>query len=103
MIMKKRSFNYLILIFVLMSMLAAACGPQATDSGAPQAWIDAPLHGLNIPLAPYQIIAHAAFPSGVSQFEMTITGQGPQVIAAPADQAGQTLVYINVPWNPPAP
>jgi hypothetical protein len=89
---------------VLVTAVAlSACGPQNAPASSPQAWIDAPLQGSTIPLAPYQIIAHAGFPSGISQFELTITGQGPQTIPAPADQSGQTLVYINHMWTPPAP
>lgn len=101
--MNKKPFTYLILTFVLANILVAACGPQNSGLSAPQSWIDAPLHGSTIPLAPYQIVAHAAFPSGISQFELSITGQGPEIVPAPADQSGQTLVYINHMWTPPAP
>jgi hypothetical protein len=99
--MNNRTFSYLILL--LGSLLMAACGPATPGSGAPQSWVDAPLHGSSLPLAPYEIIAHAAFPSGISEFELTITGQAAQTIPAPADQSGQTLVYINQMWSPPAP
>lgn len=98
--MKNKFFTYLISTLIWGSILIAACGPQNLGSGGPQAWIDAPLHGSTIPLAPYQIVAHAAFPSGVSQFELSITGQGPEMIPA---ASGQTLVYINHMWTPPAP
>jgi hypothetical protein len=101
--MNKRSPIYLIKVLVLASMLIVSCGPQNLAASAPQSWIDAPLPASTIPLAPYQITAHAGFPSGISQFELTITGQGPEIIPAPADQAGQTLVYINHTWTPPAP
>ena len=97
--MNKKRFLTLAFVFALL----AACGPQNAPAAGPQAWVDAPLNGSTIPLAPYQIIAHGAFASGISQFELTITGQGPQIIPAPADQAGQTLVYINQMWTPPAP
>jgi hypothetical protein len=90
-------------LVIVMAVALSACGPQNAPAASPQAWIDAPLQGSTIPLAPYQIIAHAGFPSGISQFELTITGQGPQTIPAPADQSGQTLVYINHMWTPPAP
>jgi hypothetical protein len=103
MTMKNKIFTYLILILLLGGLLMAACGPATPGPGGPQSWIDAPLYGSSIPLAPYEIIAHAAFPSGISEFELSITGQGPQTIPAPADQSGQTLVYINHMWTPPAP
>lgn len=97
--MNKKRFLTLALAFALVT----ACGPQNAPAVGPQAWVDAPLHGSTIPLAPYQIIAHGASPSGVSQFELMITGQAAEMIPAPADQAGQTLVYINHMWTPPAP
>src|SRR5688572_17789781 len=102
--MNKKSPIYLIKVLVLMaSLLIVSCGPQDLAASAPQSWIDAPLPGSTIPLAPYQITVHAGFPSGISQFELTITGQEPVIIPAAADQAGQTLVYINHMWTPPAP
>jgi hypothetical protein len=88
---------------LVLGVVLSACGPQNAPAAAPQSWVDAPLHGSSIPLAPYEIVAHAAFPAGISEFEMTITGQGPQTIPAPADQGGQTLVYIKQMWSPPAP
>jgi hypothetical protein len=102
MAMNKKSPVRLIVTLLLASILAA-CGPQNMPASSPQTWIDAPIHGSTIPLAPYQIIAHAAFPAGISQFELAITGQGPVVLPVPADQAGQSLVYIQHAWTPPAP
>jgi hypothetical protein len=87
-----------------LSALVAGCSlPQANDSGAPQTWIDAPLNASLLPLAPYAIIAHAGFPEGISQFELSITAQGPEVVPTPADQASQSLVTIQYLWTPPAP
>jgi hypothetical protein len=99
--MNTKYFTYLFLTLLLGGGQLVACGPQNAPSAGPQSWVDAPLHGSSIPLAPYEIVAHAAFPPGISEFELTITGQGPQTI--PADQSGQTLVYMKQMWNPPAP
>jgi hypothetical protein len=88
---------------LLAGIILSACGPQNAPAAAPQSWIDAPLHNSTIPLAPYQVVAHAAFPTGISQFELSITGQAAEIVPAPADQAGQTLVYMTHAWNPPAP
>jgi hypothetical protein len=103
MAMNKKSPAYLIVTLLLASVLAAACGPQISPASSPQTWIDAPIHGSTIPLAAYEIIAHAAFPAGISQFELTITGQSAVVLPVPGDQAGQSLVYIQHSWTPPAP
>ena len=40
------------------------------DNEAPafmNVWIDAPLDGMTLPLAPYEVVSHANGPSGISQ------------------------------------
>src|SRR5687767_5010451 len=101
--MNKKSLARLIVTVVLAGILAA-CGPQnLSASSSPQTWIDAPIHGSTIPLEAYEIVAHAAFPAGISQFELTITGQAAVMLPVPGDQAGQSLVYTQYSWTPPAP
>lgn len=99
-----KKFPARLIVIVLLAGILTACGPQILSaSSSPQTWIDAPIHGSTIPLAAYEIIAHAAFPAGISQFELTITGQSAVMLPVPADQAGQSLVYIQHSWTPPAP
>lgn len=96
-----------LILVISASLFVVSCQPgarqQESQVAGPQAWVDAPLDGSTIPLAPYQIVAHASQPEGVQLFELTITSSGPETIPVPADQSGQTLVYINHTWTPPAP
>jgi len=69
------------------------CGPQASSAGGPQAWIDAPLEGMQLPLAPYEIVAHADDPSGIAQFEFNVNGN---VIANTAGGPGSLSTVPDV-------
>lgn len=104
--MKKRTCYLLMLI--LLGSLLVACGPQElAQFSAPKTWIDKPLPG-SLPLPgpndpPYDVIAHAAFADGISMFEVAITSFSTETVPVPADQSGQTLVYMTHPWKPQAP
>jgi SH3-like domain-containing protein len=84
---------------VVLIWFFASCAPQAASGGDPQAWIDAPLDGMQLPLAPYEIVAHAEDPSGIAQFEFNVNGN---VIATTAGSAG-SLSTVRQMWNPAAP
>jgi hypothetical protein len=88
-------------LFLLTFALATVrCAPQvSTGGGGPQAWIDAPLEGMQLPLAPYEIVTHAEDPAGISQFEFSINNS---VIATTAGSAG-SLSTVRQMWNPAAP
>jgi len=87
---------------VLLALLwLAACAPQAGPEGSPLAWIDAPLDGSTLPLAPVEVRAHGADPSGVSQFEFSVDGS--VVGTWPAPGAASSLTMIVQTWDPPAP
>lgn len=62
------------ILITFFTVLLAACAPTQKNPGAPQAWIDAPLDGMLLPLAPYEIVAHASDPGGISQIEFSING-----------------------------
>ncbi len=65
--------TYFSLLLILVTL--AACSPTA-KSGASNAglaaWIDAPLDETILPLAPYEIVAHASDPSEVASLEILI-------------------------------
>lgn len=93
-----RNLIRFLLLFVLM-VFSSACGAQAELGGGPQSWIDAPLDGMQLPLAPYAIVAHADDPAGVSQFEVSVNNS---VIATTSGSAG-SLSTVRQVWNPSAP
>jgi hypothetical protein len=93
--MKLRSAHFLILC-----LLVAGCAPAQSGSGSPQAWIDAPLDGSVLPLAPYEIIVHGAAPAAPAGMEITINGQAVNV--AP-NSSGSRLQVARYTWSPTAP
>jgi hypothetical protein len=113
----KRRLVLLLSIFSLVWI--AACSPAT--QGSPLVWIDAPLDGSILPLAPYPVVAHANSPDGIARFAFSVN-DGPAVECA-GDAAGASadgtisaclLSHVNpfgvrVPislratWSPPAP
>jgi hypothetical protein len=98
--MKKNTLLALTIVFL------AACSlpqrgltlPAALAPQAPQAWIDAPLNNMHIPLAPYEVVFHATDNSGVTGVELSINGQ---VVALPGlSQPGGKLVTVKYAWVP---
>jgi hypothetical protein len=87
-------------VFLLfLSLLLVGCNlPQ--DLTAPQAWIDAPLDGSTLPLAPYNIVFHAFAQGNPAAVELTINGQ--QVSLDPVS-FDQPLVTIHYQWSPMQP
>ena len=86
------------LIFVTLSLVLAGCNLMQATDGKARAWIDAPLDGTKLPLAPYLIVFHASDPLGVTQMEVSINDQVLATIANP-DKA-QALVYLTQAWQP---
>jgi hypothetical protein len=96
------------ILTLLVIFLSVSCAPVSTIvpediPGGPGAWIDAPLDGSTIPLAPYDVVVHASDTSGISAFELKINGQIVGTDAVEGDQAGQTLAHISHDWLPAAP
>ena len=89
--------KYLLLVACL--LLAACNMPQNPASGA-RAWIDAPLDGSTLPLAPYEIIFHAYAPANPAAVQLSINGQNVEV--GPADLS-QPLATVHYLWSPDRP
>jgi hypothetical protein len=80
-------------------LLLASCTNSPTTG--PMAWIDAPLDGSLLPLAPQEVIAHGANQAGVAQLEFTVNGASPET-EIPAD-TGDRLSHVKWTWHPPEP
>lgn len=85
-------------LIVLMSVLLAGCTLLTGPGSVPQAWIDAPLDKMVLPLAPYEIVAHAGDATGISEIEFNVNGT---VIGSVA--AGGPLFTARQSWSPAAP
>jgi hypothetical protein len=100
-----RTLYFLVLIACLAlsgcKLPAASPTPVAPQYSAARTWIDAPLDGSTIPLAPYEIVIHAYDPAGVSQVELKVNGS--LLAALPNPDPGQLLATLKTTWEPPAP
>jgi uncharacterized protein YraI len=82
------------LLFLL--ILLSACGSPASG---PQVWLDHPLDGSTIPLAPLSIMAHASDGNGVDQFLFEVNGAAIADVDVIADRFGEAIIE----WTPPGP
>jgi len=98
-------FNLALAAGVLLGLagcdLTAQRALQVAQAG-PQAWIDKPLNGANLPEGqPAEVLAHASDSVGVQQFEFSVNG-ALQGSSAPSGQIGM-LFNASFPWTPPGP
>jgi hypothetical protein len=86
-------------------LLLSACNmpnaSQGVSSGGPQAWIDAPLDGMRLPLQPYLLTLHGSDPHGISILEVSVDGVVLASITNP--DPATLLVYATQNWTPHAP
>jgi hypothetical protein len=66
---------------------------------APQAWIDAPLPDMHIPLAPYEFVAHGTDQGGISQLEWILDGASLGIVDA--KNSSEKLATFMFLWTPP--
>jgi hypothetical protein len=98
---------HILVLCVALVGLLSACAPTPTEQpvaavrGGAMAWIDAPLDGSGLPLAPYEVVFHCNVPSGVAWVEFTVDG-AILVSNAPPDTT-QALATTRYVWTPPAP
>ncbi len=64
-----------------------------------QTWIDAPLDGMRLPLAPYKVVFHITDAGSVSAGELIINGSSATVLPNP--QPGTNYAGLMYDWNPP--
>jgi hypothetical protein len=95
-------------LILLLAALTAGCNlPQTSNlvllgGGGPQAWIDAPLDGMRLPLGvPYDVVFHITFDSAVAAGELSVNGQVLATLPNPA--VGSNLATLHQSWTPPAP
>jgi|GEM_PF-6524074 len=84
--------------FLILLTGLTACNLNLQYRGSPQAWIDAPLDGMVLPLASYDIVAHASDPGGISQIEFSIN----DIVIGNVSGSG-ALFNAHQPWTPSAP
>ncbi|MDH4207544.1 MAG: Ig-like domain-containing protein [Anaerolineae bacterium] len=91
-----RRFSVSCMLLFTVSLMLAACG---TAAQGPMTWLDRPLDGAVLPLAPVTIQAHASDADGVASFQFFVD-DAPLVTAS---AEGGRLGTAMVEWNPTTP
>ena len=93
------------LLFIIISLSLVGCNlPQSqgvAGPSAPTAWLDAPLDGSIIPLAPYEVIFHIADAAGVALGEVSVNGQ--VISSLPNPNGTETPATLRSMWTPTSP
>ena len=74
---------------------------EPTLDTATSTWFDAPLDGMVLPPAPYEVVFHGASNAGVERGELLINGT--QVAVLPNPEVGLILAVFHTTWSPPGP
>ncbi len=99
----KKWYSLVFLMLLFLSGCTLPLNPTTTplpSSGIIQTWIDAPLDGEQLPLAPYEIVFHANDPLGVHGVEILINNQTLQLNPA---LDGKPMQEIHTMWIPEKP
>jgi hypothetical protein len=91
-----RRFLVCCIPLITMSLLLAACGAAAQG---PITWLDRPLDGARLPLAPVTMQAHASDADGVASFQFFVDDAPLVTTSADGGRLGTAMVE----WNPSAP
>jgi hypothetical protein len=83
---------------MVLALLLAVPGASAQWT-ASAAWIDAPLNGSKLPVAPMTVTAHATDLAGVVGMELFVDG----IRVASASVGPDPVVEAQLPWSPSAP
>ena len=96
-------------VFLLLALVAAGCNmpagvPTAVVpqlGGDQHAWMDAPLDGMNLPLAPYEVVFHGADNAGVNLGQLSVNGTLETELPNPT--TGSLVTTFQHVWEPAAP
>lgn len=91
-----RPLGFLLALIVLLSFSggAAAADPPGAEA---RAWIDAPLHGSQLPLGPVELLVHATDARGVDRVELRVDGENEADASPDGDPA---FVHLPLAWTP---
>ena len=88
--------------FLALTCLVWLTGCNMPSGGAgPNTWIDAPLDGTTVPIAPLVVRSHAASEGGTAQAALLVDGAQVRVDQA-VDGAGKLIEFAQA-WTPPGP
>ena len=90
----KKTFGAILIILILSS-----CTMPGGEGPSPVAWIDRPLDGTTVPLAPLILQAHAVDANGVAKIEFLVSNS---LISGVATGGGR-MEEASIEWTPPEP
>ncbi|HET8786791.1 MAG TPA: hypothetical protein VFM38_14215, partial [Candidatus Limnocylindrales bacterium] len=82
------------LVLASLPLLGRAALVEATS------WIDAPLDGSHLPLAPYEVVAHSADQAGIAEVLFAVNGADVDAAMQPGEEPSR-LVTSRFRWVPP--
>lgn len=97
--MKLNSPKQVVLPILILIIVAAGCSLPTASAPGPRAWIDFPLDGSTVELAPVVVYSHASDPAGVAELELYIDGAVVRVDAA--NSGDPSLAAFEQVWTPP--
>ncbi|MFO7943056.1 MAG: hypothetical protein R6U51_01970 [Anaerolineales bacterium] len=88
------------MVLVLIMAVSACRGLEADSNLSPslKSWVDAPLDGAVLPLAPYRVVIHGTDPGGVSALELRVDDEVLYMLQNP--EPDQLLVSLERIWRP---
>ena len=96
-----RKTIHILNLLLLASLFLAACNLPSNGFAfavGPTAWIDSPINGAQLPLAPVVLIGHGYDNASVSQFEWSVNGS--VVNTLPPSAANGKLFNNQASWTP---
>jgi hypothetical protein len=94
----------LFIVVTIFSLLLSACGPGgtiATGGDGTIIWIDQPMTNYMLPMAPFNLIAHAGHPgAGISQVNFLVNGVS---VGSVATDTSLEFLRSDISWNPSGP
>ncbi len=88
-------------VVAVAGLALSGCGGSGGGGAGLQAWFDAPMNDSVHPVAPMEIVLHAADPGGVAMVEVSVNGE--VLSRRPPDDISNPLVTFRADWDPQAP
>lgn len=93
------------LLFLVAAVLISAFNPSVNaslaESNSSLIWIDSPLDGSRLPIAPYEVVMHATGGQSQNSFDIRINGKLEKTITAVSTQGNGNLLIGRYWWLPP--
>jgi hypothetical protein len=90
--------QWVVILWLVMIILVSCTLPSGGGAG-PMVWIDRPLDGTIVPLAPLILQAHAVDANGIAKIEFLVSDS----LISGVSTGGARMEEASIEWTPPAP